>query len=62
MTPPKDDSYGVLVGWTSQDLGERLVLRLQTVTKPPPYSDEDVHKLHLMMDKQQAVQLGNNLF
>jgi len=62
MTPPDDDSYGALVGWTSEDLGPRMVLRLQSVTKPPPHEDEDIHASHYLMDKQQAVQLATFLF
>ena len=62
MTLPEDDGYGALVGWTSEDLGERLVLRMQSVAKPPPHSAEDVRSFHFLMDKQQAVQLGNYLF
>jgi len=57
-----DDRYGVLVGWTHQDMGKRLVLRMQSVNKPPPHSAEDVHTFNYIMDKNQAVQLGNYLF
>lgn len=62
MTLGNDDNFAVLVGWTSQDLGKRLVLRLQSVTTPPPHSEEDVHTFQLLMDKNQAVLLGNYLF
>jgi hypothetical protein len=62
MTPNDEDRYGVLVGWTTQDLGERLILRVQTVTKPPPHTAEDVASTVVLLSKTQAVQLGNNLF
>ena len=62
MTSTEHNSYGALVGWTSQDLGERVVLRVQSVTTPAPHSDDDVHSSYFMMDKNQAVQLGNYLF
>lgn len=62
MTLDDRDRYEALVGWTGQDTGSRLVLHLQSVTKPPPHSEEDVHIFHLLMDKNQAVQLGDYLF
>ena len=54
--------YGVLVGWTSQRVGDRLRLRLQMVDKPPPYERGDVRDFYLMLDANQAAQLGTNLF
>ena len=62
MTANEEDRYGVLVGWTIQDLGARLILRLETVTKPPPHTADDVASTVLFLSKSQAVQLGNNLF
>lgn len=58
----EDSSYGALVGWTTQGSGDRLTLRLQSVKTPPPHTDEDVHSFYVVMDRQQAVQLGNFLF
>ena len=62
MTANEEDRYGVLVGWTIQDLGARLILRLETVTKPPPHTAQDITSRTLLLSKNQAVQLGNNLF
>jgi biofilm regulator BssS len=62
MTMHGDDYHGVLVGWTSQDLGKRMVLHLQGVTTPAPHSPDDVDSFYFLMDKNQAVQLGNQLF
>jgi hypothetical protein len=62
VTSTESISYGAVVGWTSQDLGERVVLHVQSVTKPAPHSDEDVRSSYYMLDKNQAVQLGNYLF
>ena len=56
------DEHGALVGWTAQRLGERLVLRMQSVTTPPPREARDIAVRHLMMDRQQALQLGHFLF
>ncbi|MFN2099691.1 hypothetical protein [Altererythrobacter sp. MF3-039] len=54
--------HGALVGWTGQDLGQRVVLTMQSVTKPPPHGADDVHDFLFMMDRKQAVQLGYYLF
>lgn len=56
------ESYGALVGWKAEDLHDRIVLRMQFVHKPPPHCREDVHHSVLVIDKNQAVQLGNYLF
>lgn len=56
------DTYGVLVGWKSQDLHDRIILRVQSVRKPPPHTEDDVHHSVYMLDKNQAVQLGHYLF
>ncbi len=61
MTTPHDD-HAALVGWTAQRLGDRLILRVQSVTKPPPHAAKDVRTTHFVMDRRQAVQLGNFLF
>jgi hypothetical protein len=57
-----NNNYGALVGWTSQDLGNRLLLRLESVTTAAPHTAGDVNSFYFVMDKNQAVQLGNNLF
>lgn len=62
MSTPDQYSYGTLVGWTTQDLGSKVVIRLQSVTTPTPHSESDVHSAYFMMDKNQAVQLGDCLY
>lgn len=57
-----DEGYGVLVGWTSTQTGNRVALHLQSVTKPPPHRKEDVHTQICLMDRNQAMQLANYLF
>lgn len=54
--------HAALVGWTAQRLGDRLILRMQSVTKPPPHASADVHTTHLLMDRQQAIQMANFMF
>lgn len=61
-TSDRVESYGALVGWKSDDLHDKLVLRMQIVHKPPPHTREDVQHSVLVLDKNQAVQLGTYLF
>ncbi len=56
------DNLGALVGWTSQDLGDRVALKLETVTKAGPRNIDDVDTHFFIIDKLQAVQLGSYLF
>ena len=60
--PDRVESYGALVGWRSENLNDRLILRMQIVHKPPPHDREDVQHSVLLMDKNQAIQLGHYLF
>jgi biofilm regulator BssS len=62
VTHEKQDYYGALVGWTSQRLGPRFVLQVQSVTSPPPHQESEVDSFYFVVDKNQAVQLGNCLF
>ncbi len=62
MDETSRDDHGALVGWSAQDLGGKLTLRMQSVTKPPPHTGADIHSFLYVMDRNQAVQLGNYLF
>ncbi|MWV29074.1 hypothetical protein [Aurantiacibacter rhizosphaerae] len=62
MAVQRREEYGVLVGWTSSRNDNRVTLRLQSVDKSPPHRPEDVLSVVLVMDENQAVQLGNDLF
>lgn len=53
---------GALVGWTAECHGNRVVLKIQTVSTPPPHRRRDVQESFLFLDENQAVQLGNMLF
>jgi hypothetical protein len=39
-----------------------MVLKLQSVSKPGPHTEEDVSAFTFVVDKNVAVQLGNYLF
>lgn len=56
-----DEEVRVLVGWTAEDYGTSMVLRLETVTNMPQNAD-DVLVSRMVLNKDQAVQLGNVLF
>ncbi len=52
---------GALVGWRADDLGKRVVLRLQTMHR----GEEEDHELReraILMDRNQAVLLANFLY
>ena len=55
------DSYGALVGWTHEDLGDHLVLRIQSMQSAAQIEGQEPDTFRLLMSKQQAVLLGNNL-
>lgn len=54
--------HGALVGWRTEDLGDRMVLKLESVTTPPPHHAGDVRDFLYLLTKQQAVQLATELF
>jgi len=62
MAKTEQHDYGALVGWTSTRTGDRVALHLQSVTKPPPHSQDDVQTQIYLMDCNQAMQLANFLF
>lgn len=51
---------GVLVGWSAQDWGGRLVLDIETVADAKDKANPSV--FHLFMTKNQAAVLANFLF
>ena len=54
------ENHGVLVGWTHHDMGQSLVLTLQTIKKTD--APNDVDRTLVMLTKDQAGLLGNYLF
>ena len=54
------DNHGALVGWKHQDLGDKLMLTLQSRQSPGHPEAFDVTRL--LMSKQQAAVLANFLF
>lgn len=56
------DSHGALVGWSHQDLGDKLMLRIESVRSPAANEERDVDIFRLLLTKQQAGVLGTYLF
>ena len=54
--------YGALADWTHQDLGDRVVVCLQSKGPPSPDSEAPLDEFHYMMTKNQAAVLANYLF
>lgn len=55
------ERFGVLVGWHSQDLGERMILALQTYERSTWDEGEDPQITKIMLTKGQATVLANYL-
>lgn len=54
-------TYGALVGWTSQDLGERVIVTIESVQSFEGNERDDPDTFALVMTTQQAALLGNYL-
>lgn len=52
---------GALVGWRADDLGQRIVLHLQTMHREAG-QDRMLRERAILLDRNQAVQLANYLF
>ncbi|NVE93366.1 hypothetical protein [Altererythrobacter lutimaris] len=52
---------GALVGWRADDLGQRVVLHLQTMHRNGS-SEREMRERAILLDRNQAVQLANYLF
>lgn len=59
MVDPLDT--GALVGWKVNDLGPRMVLRLQTMHRTEE-SDKELRERAVLLDRNQAVLLANYLY
>lgn len=57
-----DAHFEVLVGWSSQDFGGRIVLRTETFKGGSQPRREDLIHTHLFMTHEQATLLANYLF
>ena len=56
------EGYGALVGWTHQDLGDRVVVRMQSKQRFNAEDGDDLDEYHYVMTKNQAAVLANYLF
>ena len=55
------ESHGALVGWTHQDAGDHLMLRVESVQSKAAADRLDPDIFRFLMTKQQAAVLGNYL-
>lgn len=55
------DSYGALVGWEHQELGDRIFLSVQSVQTVASAEQGDIDIFRLLMTRQQAGILGEYL-
>jgi hypothetical protein len=54
-------TYGALVGWTHQELGDRVLLRIQSIRSAAQADQEGPDLFRFLLTKQQAAVLGNYL-
>ena len=55
------ESHGALVGWTHQELGDRLMLKIETVQSMQAAETHSPDILRVMLTKNQASILGRYL-
>lgn len=60
-TDTQDADFGALVGWTADELGDRIVLRMQSA-QDVPVNNDNLRQFAYFLTKEQAVLLGNFLF
>ena len=55
------ENHGVLVGWSHQDLGNRILLRIETLQGPPGDEPPESDIMRILLTKNQAGVLGEYL-
>ena len=55
------ENHGALVGWAHLDLGDKLMVNIQTVATADAAKDEAPDVLRVMMTRNQAAILGSYL-
>lgn len=55
------ESHGAVVGWIHQDLGDRILLRLESIRSTAALDAKDPDISRVLMSKQQAFVLGSYL-
>ena len=56
------DDFGALVGWNHQDLGDRVMVMLQSTRSAPQGPEHPLDEFRYFMTKNQAVVLANYLY
>ena len=56
-----DKDFGALMGFALSPHGERVTLRLETVSTPPPFAPQDIEETYVILNRNQAAQLANTL-
>ncbi|MCK9541695.1 MAG: hypothetical protein M0R03_06665 [Novosphingobium sp.] len=56
------DGFGALVGWTGERLGDKVVLKMESVRSAPIGSDSKVDNFQYFLTRSQAAVLANYLY
>jgi len=62
MSETLQDDRGALVGWKALPFRDRVILQMESVSAKRSGEDGDVRTFTYVLDRNQAVQLGNYLF
>lgn len=57
-----NEGYGVLVGWRHEEVGGRLILKIESVRSLEQSERHDIDTQHLVMSHNQAAVMANYLF
>ena len=55
------ESHGALVGWTHQEVGDQLMVKIETVASMKAADEHTPDVLRIMMTRNQAAILGSYL-
>jgi hypothetical protein len=56
------EMFGALIGWSHENLGDKVMVKLQSTRSPHLEPDEAVDEFRYFMTKNQAVVLANYLY
>ena len=59
---PQCEAYGALVGWTGECLGDRVILKMESIRSAQPQSGEEVQDFRYFLTRSQAAVLANYLY
>ena len=62
MVEENRDLYGALAGWSCQDLGDKLILKMQALEPAESGAGKEARSFFLLLTKNQANIFANYMF